>query len=92
VTIHTDSKYVQLGATKWIHGWKRKDWHTAAGQPVKNRDLWQSLDALQQTRHVSWSWVKGHSGHPLNDLADQLARQGVAAGGPDVDEEEASVD
>ncbi len=77
-TLHTDSKYVQNGATQWIHRWKKNNWQTSAGTPVKNRDLWQQLDDLQGTHTVTWNWVKGHAGNPMNELADQLARQGAA--------------
>ncbi|MEM1306454.1 MAG: ribonuclease HI [Pseudomonadota bacterium] len=78
VELYTDSTYVKDGITKWIHGWKRNGWRTAAKKPVKNAELWQALDA-QVTRHdIAWRWVKGHAGHPENERADELARQGVA--------------
>lgn len=78
VTLHTDSTYVMKGITEWMPGWKRKQWKTADGKPVKNVDLWQRLD-LARTRHdVEWRWVKGHAGDAGNELADQLANEGIA--------------
>ena len=78
VDLHTDSTYVRDGITKWIHGWKRNGWKTAAKKPVKNADLWKKLDAAQKRHQISWHWVKGHAGHPENERADELARQGIA--------------
>ena len=78
VDLHTDSTYVRDGITKWIHGWKRNGWKTAAKKPVKNADLWKKLDAAQKRHEISWHWVKGHAGHPENERADELARQGIA--------------
>jgi ribonuclease HI len=78
VEMHTDSKYVQDGISKWIHGWKRNGWKTAEKKPVKNVDLWQRLDAAIQKHHVKWHWVKGHAGHELNERADQLAVEAIA--------------
>lgn len=75
ITLVTDSQYVKNGITSWIKGWKRNGWKNAAKQPVKNRDLWELLDALTQNRTVEWKWVKGHSGHPENDRVDELARE-----------------
>lgn len=75
--VTTDSRYVQNGITEWIANWKRNGWRTAARKPVKNSDLWRQLDALVQRHEVEWSWVKGHSGHAGNELADQLANRGV---------------
>lgn len=75
--IWTDSSYVKNGITTWIHGWKKKGWKTAAGKPVKNQDLWMELDQLRVGREVDWQWVKGHSGHPGNEMADALANAGV---------------
>ena len=72
VTIHTDSKYVMDGATKWMDGWKKKNWRTAKG-PVKNLELWQELSNILEQHNVSWKWVKGHAGHPENERADALA-------------------
>ena len=77
VTLYTDSEYVKNGITSWIHGWKKKGWKTAAGQPVKNVELWQRLDALAALHHVEWRWVKGHAGDPGNERADALANRGV---------------
>ena len=73
VRLVTDSTYVRDGVTKWIHGWKRNGWKTAAKKPVKNDDLWKRLDAIASKHDVTWEWVKGHAGHPENERADQLA-------------------
>jgi ribonuclease HI len=78
VDLHTDSKYVQDGISKWIHGWKRNGWKTADKKPVKNMDLWQRLDAAIHHHQVKWHWVKGHAGHELNERADELAREAIA--------------
>ena len=77
VRVTTDSKYVQQGITQWIFNWKRNGWKTAARKPVKNADLWQRLDSLVSGHEVRWAWVKGHSGHPENELADRLANRGI---------------
>nr|MBV6628410.1 ribonuclease HI [Oceanococcus sp. HetDA_MAG_MS8] len=77
VQLHTDSTYVQQGISSWIANWRKRNWRTAAGKPVKNQDLWQALDAAAQRHEVSWHWVKGHAGDPMNERADALARQGV---------------
>ena len=77
--MHTDSQYVQLGISSWIHGWKRKGWRTADEKPVKNEDLWRRLDELARQHDVEWMWVKGHAGHPGNERADELANLGVAS-------------
>ncbi len=77
VILTTDSQYVRKGITEWIANWKRRNWRTASKQPVKNKDLWQALDALCQTHDVEWHWVKGHSGHRENEIADQLANRGI---------------
>jgi ribonuclease HI len=77
VNIHTDSTYVRDGITKWIHGWKKRDWRTADKKPVKNVDLWQRLEAAVGEHKVEWHWVKGHAGHPENERADELAREAV---------------
>ena len=76
VELHTDSKYVHDGISKWIHGWKRNGWKTADKKPVKNVDLWQRLDAALARHDVHWRWVKGHAGHEMNERADELARRG----------------
>ena len=78
VEMHVDSQYVKDGITKWIHGWKRNGWKTADKKPVKNVELWQALDDAIQRHEISWHWVKGHDGHPENERADGLARQGIA--------------
>ncbi len=75
--ITTDSKYVKSGITEWIHNWKKNGWKTAARKPVKNVDLWQQLDSLVQMHQVEWAWVKGHSGHRENEIADELANRGM---------------
>lgn len=75
--LYTDSNYLRDGITKWIHGWKRNGWRTAAKKPVKNEDLWRRLEAALEGHDVEWHWVKGHSGHPENERADALARQGI---------------
>ena len=77
VTVTTDSQYVRQGITQWIEGWKRNQWRTSAKKPVKNQDLWQLLDELTSRHEVTWEWVKGHSGHPDNELADVLANRGI---------------
>jgi ribonuclease HI len=79
VVLHLDSEYVRKGITEWIAGWKARGWRTAAKQPVKNVDLWQRLDdVVHQSGHaIDWRWVKGHSGNPGNERADQLANCGV---------------
>ncbi|WP_245365597.1 ribonuclease HI [Neorhizobium galegae] len=78
VSLHTDSKYVMDGISKWIFGWKKNGWKTADKKPVKNGELWQQLDAANQRHKVTWHWVKGHAGHPENERADELARLGMA--------------
>ncbi|AEF55144.1 ribonuclease HI [Marinomonas posidonica] len=77
VTLYTDSSYVQKGITQWLAGWKKKGWMTASKQPVKNKDLWQALDDACQKHQVTWKWVKGHAGIEGNEIADQLANQGI---------------
>lgn len=79
VRIHTDSQYVKNGINDWIRGWKRNGWKTAARKPVKNQDLWRTIDALSDSRTVEWRWLRGHAGHPGNERADELARMGAAA-------------
>lgn len=78
VHIYVDSDYVRQGITEWIVGWKRNGWKTAAKKPVKNKELWERLDELVASHNISWFWVKGHSGDPGNEKADELANQGVA--------------
>ena len=77
VIIHTDSQYVLKGMTEWLAGWKARGWKTAAKAPVKNVDLWQALDAATIPHQIEWRWVKGHSGNPGNERADQLANRGA---------------
>jgi ribonuclease HI len=77
VDLHTDSIYLRDGITKYIHNWKRNGWKTADKKPVKNVDLWQRLEAAMESHDVRFHWVKGHAGHPENERADALARQGV---------------
>jgi ribonuclease HI len=76
--VHTDSQYLRDGITKWIHGWKRNGWRTADKKPVKNAELWRRLDAALAQHKISWHWVRGHAGHPLNERADELARAAIA--------------
>ena len=77
VILHTDSQYVMKGITEWIRGWKAKGWKTAAKEPVKNVDLWRTLDEAVARHEIQWVWVKGHSGHNGNERADALANKGV---------------
>jgi ribonuclease HI len=77
VKLHTDSTYVKDGITKWLKGWKAKNWLTADKKPVKNKELWQRLEAAAMLHKIDWLWVKGHSGHPENDRVDQLARDAI---------------
>jgi ribonuclease HI len=77
VELHTDSTYVMKGISEWIHNWKRRGWRTADNKPVKNDDLWRRLDEARGRHQVTWKWVKGHAGHPMNERADELARKGL---------------
>lgn len=77
IHVYSDSQYVQKGVSEWMPNWKRRNWRTASGQPVKNQDLWQALDAVTRRHQISWHWVKGHAGHPENEEADRLANLGV---------------
>jgi ribonuclease HI len=77
ITIVSDSKYVVQGMKEWIHNWKKKGWRTAGKKPVSNLERWQELDTLAAKHEVTWQWVKGHAGHPENERADELARQGI---------------
>ena len=77
VELHTDSQYLRQGITEWMPSWKARGWLTADKKPVKNEDLWKQLDAARAHHEVSWRWVKGHSGHPLNERADGLARAAI---------------
>ena len=78
VEMHVDSQYVKDGITKWIHGWKKNGWKTADKKPVKNAELWQQLEEARNRHKVTLHWVKGHAGHPENERADELAREGMA--------------
>lgn len=78
VRLHTDSKYVMDGVTKWVHGWKKNGWKTADKKPVKNEDLWRKLDEANARHEVTWKWVKGHSDNEMNNRADELARGAIA--------------
>lgn len=80
VDLFTDSQYVRDGITKWLFQWKKNNWRLSNNKPVKNQDLWQTLDELAKTQDVAWHWVRGHSGHPENERADALARQAIAEG------------
>ncbi|MDR3302808.1 MAG: ribonuclease HI [Treponema sp.] len=79
VTVFTDSQYVQKGISAWIHAWKRNGWQTSAKEPVKNKDLWQRLDALAARLPLSWRWVKGHAGNPLNERCDRMTQEAIAS-------------
>jgi ribonuclease HI len=81
VTLSTDSRYVMDGLTKWIKGWQRNGWKTAAKQPVKNADLWQQLLDASAPHRIEWVWVKGHAGHPENERADKLASDAAVLAG-----------
>ena len=78
VDLYTDSTYLRDGITKWIHGWKKNGWKTAAKKEVKNQDLWQRLEEAMSRHRVAWHWVRGHTGHAENERADALAREAVA--------------
>ena len=77
VKLHTASTYVKNGITQWIHNWRRKNWRTSSGSPVKNVALWQRLDTAAKAHNVEWVWVKGHAGIPDNERADELARMAM---------------
>lgn len=77
VRLFTDSSYVKQGIETWIHGWKKNGWKTSDKKPVKNADLWQLLDTLNAAQDVEWRWVKGHSGDPGNERADELSNEGI---------------
>lgn len=76
VVLYTDSQYLRQGITEWIFGWKKKNWRSSTGKPVKNVELWQRLDKAAEPHKIEWRWVKGHSGDPGNERADQLANRG----------------
>lgn len=77
VKVTSDSQYVLKGINEWMDNWKKRGWKTAAKKPVKNVDLWQRLDEAQQSHEIEWVWVKGHNGHIENEIADELANQGI---------------
>ena len=77
VILHTDSRYVMDGINDWMPNWKKRGWKTAARKPVKNQDLWQALDDAVGRHDVNWCWVKGHTGNPGNEMADELANRGI---------------
>lgn len=79
IRLHTDSQYLKNGVTQWMKNWKRNGWRTADRKPVKNKDLWETLDALSAGRAIEWRWVRGHDGDPGNERADELARHGLAS-------------
>jgi ribonuclease HI len=78
VDLYTDSQYVRGGITGWMVNWKKRGWKTADKKPVKNVELWQRLDEATRRHTVNWHWVKGHAGDPMNERADELAREGMA--------------
>jgi ribonuclease HI len=82
VTLHSDSKYVLEGITRWVHGWKKNGWKTAARKPVQNAELWHELIAAAGRHEVEWVWVKGHDGHPENERVDALACAAAEAARP----------
>jgi len=77
VVLYTDSTYVLKGITEWLPNWKKRNWKTASKKPVQNADLWQALDKASQQHEIDWRWVKGHSGDPGNEKADELANRGI---------------
>lgn len=78
VDLFTDSQYLRQGVTEWMRSWKARGWRTAAGQPVKNEDLWRRLDEVRASHEVRWHWVRGHAGDPLNHRVDRLAVAALA--------------
>jgi ribonuclease HI len=79
IHLYTDSEYLRKGITEWIHAWKKNGWKSAQKKPIKNQDLWEHLDKVVSSHKISWHWVKGHSGHPENERADELARRALEA-------------
>lgn len=77
VDLYTDSEYLRKGMCEWISNWKKKGWVNSRKQPIKNLDLWKQLDELATKHKINWHWVKGHSGHPENDLVDELANKAI---------------
>ncbi len=78
ISVYTDSQYVQKGISQWIAGWKRNGWKTAAKEPVKNQDLWVTLDGLASSLGPRWVWVKGHAGVHYNEVCDRLTQEEIA--------------
>ena len=81
IVIYTDSKYLMNGINTWIHDWKKNNWRTSSNKGVKNVDLWKIIDELNSNHSIKWSWVKGHSGNPGNDMADELANFAITSKG-----------
>ena len=81
VVLHTDSKYVMDGMTRWVHGWQRNGWKTASKKPVQNAELWHELIDVAHKHRIEWIWVKGHAGHPENERVDKLASDAAKAAG-----------
>ncbi len=77
VDLTSDSQYVRKGITEWLPNWKKRGWKTAAKKPVKNKDLWQLLEGAAERHEITWHWIKGHSGHRENEIADSLANRGI---------------
>lgn len=77
IDLYSDSQYMKNGITQWIHNWKKNNWKSSNGKPVKNQDLWIALEQAMQIHHIEWLWVKGHAGHRENEICDQLAKQGA---------------
>jgi len=77
IKVTTDSQYVRQGIASWLKQWKKNGWKTSSKDPVKNMDLWQQLDTIAKQHEISWHWVKGHSNHPENEMADQLANEAI---------------
>ena len=86
IELTTDSQYVRRGILEWMQDWKKRDWKTAAKKPVKNKDLWQRLDQAIKPHNISWHWIKGHSGHQGNEMADQLANRAMDEKKGNIDE------
>ena len=81
IIIYTDSKYLMNGINTWIHGWKKNNWKTSSNKNVKNVDLWKIIDELNSNHSIEWIWVKGHSGNPGNEMADELANFAIISKG-----------
>ena len=77
ITLYSDSQYMKNGITKWIFNWKKNNWKSSQGKPVKNQDLWQALNEAIQHHQINWQWVKGHAGHRENEICDELAKKGA---------------